>query len=719
MRRRPAVVTLTLALVAAPLLPAASPALAASPTSATTTSSASLRSGDTATVTFTFSEPVRDFDGQDVVVSGGTLSAPAGGGTTYTAVFTPTPGLEGTATVTVGNAGVTDDDGVPGSGTSSATMAVDTEPPTVTSLVVTDTMLTAGETAVLSITFSEAVSGFTTADLSVPNATAGALASSDGGITWTATLTPDAGVSDGTNVVTVDLSGVVDAFGNAGTGTVGSTSYVVDTSRPTGTLVVADTELRAGESTTVTITFSEAVIAFTLADLTVQNGTLGGLASMDGGITWTATLTPAANTTAPSNQVTLNAGSVADLAGNVNVGTALSNAYAVRTGTPTATVDVSEPTLRIGRTAVVTLTFSEPVVGLDLADLRVENGTLGALTGSDSGRTWTAVLTPAADVEDDTNQVTLDASGVRGAVSGLTGAGTTSSDPYAVDTRRPTATVDVARTVLGIGGTAAVTLTFSEPVTGVTPAAVPTTGGTLTGLATADGGVTWTATFVPATGTETTAASVQVDTAAVVDAAGNAGVGVVSSVPLVVDTVAPTAALRLATTRVTGPTTLTVTFSEPVTTLTLAHLVATRGTLSALATADGGRTWTATFTPDAGVRSEALTIRLDLPGVTDLAGNAGAAAALSAAFAVETGPATPGAPVAPVTPVVPVAPVPAAPVPAAPGAAPVVAAAPGAARPALARTGADALALLGTATALLATGLAALRLRTRRRATAG
>lgn len=708
MRRSPAVVPLTLALVAAPLLPAASPALAASPTSATTASSTNLRAGDTATVTFTFSEPVQDFDALDVDVVGGILSAPTGSGFTYTAVFTPLPGFEGTATVGVRNAGVTDADDVAGSGTSAVAMQVDTRPPGVSSFTVADSLLAAGETSLVTITFSEAVTGFSNADLSVANGTLNGLSSSDGGITWTATLTPRADTTDSTNVITLDLTGVADAGGNPGAGTVDSDGYAVDTTRPTGTVVVADTELRAGESARVTITFSEPVVAFTLADLTVQNGTLSTLVSVDGGITWTAQLTPIANTTAPFNEVTLNAGSVADLAGNVNTGVSASNSYAVLTAAPTATVDVSQPTLRIGGTAVVTLTFSEPVTGLDPADLRVGNGTLGPLASSDGGRTWTAVLTPDADVEDATNRVTLDGSGVIGAVSGQPAAGTTSSDVYAVDTRRPTARVDVAPPVVGIGGTAAVTLTFSEPVTGLVPSTVPTTGGTLTGLGTADGGVTWTATFVPAAATETTTGSVRVDTAAVLDAAGNAGAGVVSSVPLTVDTVAPTATLALATARVTGPTTLTVAFSEPVTTLTLAHLVATRGTLSALATADGGRTWTARFTPDAGVSAGAITIRLDLPGVTDVAGNPGAAAVLSAAFAVET-----PAGAVPTIPA-PTTPVPAAPAPVAAAATPAAAPAPSAARPALARTGSDALALLTTAAAFLATGLAAVRIRTRR-----
>jgi hypothetical protein len=63
-------------------------------------------------------------------------------------------------------------------------------------------------------------------------------------------------------------------------------------------IVVADNALAIGETSLVTFTFSEAVTGFTNADLTVANGTLSSVNSSDGGVTWTATLTPSASTTA-------------------------------------------------------------------------------------------------------------------------------------------------------------------------------------------------------------------------------------------------------------------------------------------------------------------------------------------------------------------------------------------------------------------------------------
>ena len=90
-----------------------------------------------------------------------------------------------------------------------------------------------------------------------------------------------------------------DAAGNATTAT-DDQAYTVDTVAPDATIVVADTNLLAGETSLVTITFTEAVTGFTNADLTVQNGTLSAVTSGDGGITWTATLTPTATSRIPA-----------------------------------------------------------------------------------------------------------------------------------------------------------------------------------------------------------------------------------------------------------------------------------------------------------------------------------------------------------------------------------------------------------------------------------
>src|SRR6202007_276138 len=149
-------------------------------------------------------------------------------------------------------------------------------------------------------------------------------------------------VTDATNLITLDNSGVQNLSGNAGSGTTDSNNYSIDTQRPTATIVIADTALGVGQTSLVTITFSEAVTGFTNADLTIANGTLSAVSSSDGGITWTATFTPTSNITDATNVITLDNTGISDLAGNAGSGSTDSNNYAIDTQRPTATIVLAD-----------------------------------------------------------------------------------------------------------------------------------------------------------------------------------------------------------------------------------------------------------------------------------------------------------------------------------------------------------------------------------------
>jgi len=71
------------------------------PTLAITTTTQSLRAGQTATITFTFSEDVQGFDSTDIVFESGTLSDFRGTGRVYTATFTPRANFVGFGTASV------------------------------------------------------------------------------------------------------------------------------------------------------------------------------------------------------------------------------------------------------------------------------------------------------------------------------------------------------------------------------------------------------------------------------------------------------------------------------------------------------------------------------------------------------------------------------------------------------------------------------------------
>ncbi len=143
-------------------------------------------------------------------------------------------------------------------------------------------------------------------------------------------------------------------------------ALVLDGVAPTASIVVADTALAAGETSTATITFSEAVSGLAVGDFTVANGVLSSLSTADN-ITWTATLTPTASTLDASNLITLASSAVQDAAGNANTGTIASNNYAVdtaggNTGTgPTDSNNFATPPFVALVSSEVVIRVSSPV----------------------------------------------------------------------------------------------------------------------------------------------------------------------------------------------------------------------------------------------------------------------------------------------------------------------------------------------------------------------
>lgn len=94
----------------------------------------------------------------------------------------------------------------------------------------------------------------------------------------------------------------------------------------------------AGHTATMTIEFSEIVERPDAADFDTPNGALSGFESANGGRTWTALFTPATSIDDTSNVITLRAGSVRDIAGNLNDEAHASTAYIIDT-IVTAVVD--------------------------------------------------------------------------------------------------------------------------------------------------------------------------------------------------------------------------------------------------------------------------------------------------------------------------------------------------------------------------------------------
>ena len=237
----------------------------------------------------------------------------------------------------------------------------------------------------VTITFSEPVTGFELADLVVGNGSASELQGSEA--TYMATVTPTA-----SGAVTVDIAAgaAEDGAGNP-SAAADQFSITVDTGAPTVTITSDASEPVSGPFS-VTITFSEPVTGFELADLVVGNGSASELQGSEA--TYTATVTPTA-----SGAVTVDiaAGAAEDSAGNPSAAadqfsiTADLTPEDTTAPTVTTTSEASEP---VSGPFSITVTFSEPVTGFELADLVVGNGSASELQGSEA--TYTATVTPTA-----------------------------------------------------------------------------------------------------------------------------------------------------------------------------------------------------------------------------------------------------------------------------------------------------------------------------------
>jgi hypothetical protein len=383
-----------------------------------------------------------------------------------------------------------------------------------------DTDLKVGETSTVTITFSEAVTNFDNSDITLENGTLTTVSSSDGGVTWTGTFTPTDDLEDATNVISIGTA-LNDLASNAPLAGASSGNYTVDTKEPiVSSVVMSDSALLVGETSTLTITFSEAVTSFDNSDITLESGTLTAISSSDGGVTWTGTFTPTDDLEDATNVIAVGT-TLTDLAGNAPLAGASTSNYAIDTKEPvTSSVVMSDTNLTSGETATVTITFSEAVTNFDNTDITVENGTLTAVSSSDGGVTWTGTFTPNGSVDDLTNVISVGT-----ALTDVAGnaplSGATSAN-YTISTAEPSLlSIVMDDTDLQVGETATVTFTFSEAITEFDNTDITAENGTLTAVSSSDGGVTWTGTFTPNGSVDDLTNVITVGTA-LTDLAGNA-----------------------------------------------------------------------------------------------------------------------------------------------------------------------------------------------------
>ena len=189
-----------------------------------------------------------------------------------------------------------------GGGAELSCVAADTMSPTVT--ISSDVTAPVNGPFPITVAFSELVTGFELDDLVVSNGSASDLRGSNAN--YTATITPAA---SGTVTVDIAAGAAQDGAGNP-SGAAAQFSITADTAAPTVTITSTATAPVTGPFP-ITVTFSEPVTGFALADLVVVNGGASGLQGDNA--TYTATVTPSATGTVT---VDVAAGAAQDSAGN-------------------------------------------------------------------------------------------------------------------------------------------------------------------------------------------------------------------------------------------------------------------------------------------------------------------------------------------------------------------------------------------------------------------
>src|SRR5207237_888257 len=149
------------------------------------------------------------------------------------------------------------------------TRTFDTVAPTVTIASPTSDPTSASPIPV-TVTFSEAVSGFTAGDVAVGNGTVSGFAGS--GASYSFNVTPSAQGALTVNV-SADVAQVPTGIPNTAAAQL---SRTFDTVAPTVTLASPAPATTNASPIPVTVTFSEAVTGFTAGDVTVGNGTASG-----------------------------------------------------------------------------------------------------------------------------------------------------------------------------------------------------------------------------------------------------------------------------------------------------------------------------------------------------------------------------------------------------------------------------------------------------------
>ncbi|MBC3807178.1 DUF4347 domain-containing protein [Undibacterium seohonense] len=633
-------------------------------------SSAALKAGETATITFNFSEAQVGFAANDVAVAGGILSNFGGSGSSYSANFTPTAGAnQGSANISVMSGTYTDVYGNSSAAGSSTTLAFDTRTPAVSSVSVpANTTYAIGQDLDFTVNFDENVIVTGLPSIPVTLDTGGTVnatyfsGSNSSDLVFRYTIangnTDTNGITLGTSIA-ANGGNITDAAGNNAALTlnsVGSTSGIlVDGIAPSLVSInrVSSTPTNASE-VDFTVTFSEGLAygGVTPDDFILSGtGTASGniLATYGSNTNWTVRVDSVSGEGTLRLDLKSSGTGITDSAGNAIAGGYTSGQiYTIDRVMPM--VSSIAPTDLVSTNAAscsFTVTFSENVSGVDITDFVVTasntaSASIASIAGT--GNIYTVVLNNVAG--DGNLRLDLKSSGTN--IVDMQGntisTGFTNGSTIAVDRIAPTLAnpIEISDTALKIGDVSTMTINFTEAVVNLDASDFNFSNGSLSNFAPMNGGLTWTAAITANGNVNATNNSITLNHAGFNDLAGNAGSGSSTSPNFAIDTIRPSASITLSDSKLglSENALVTITFSEAVTNFSNVDITlpttAPLGSLSPVSSSDGGKTWTATFTPPFGVFDSSNQISIDASGVLDLAGNSGLGINSSANFVIDT-----------------------------------------------------------------------------------
>ncbi|MBV29891.1 MAG: hypothetical protein CL504_04555 [Actinobacteria bacterium] len=555
---------------------------------------------DTLTLTAQFSEPVTGFTSGDIVVTGGNLgNFNTIDGDTYTfEIVSPS----GTVTANIG-AGIAQDSSLNDNTAATQWSIVhDTTPPTVAITAAQDPGPTNDTRMNLTVEFSEDVNGFTLSDVDVANGVAENFNAVDAN-----TYTFDIISPSGTVTADIAESVVQDAAGNSNS-VASQWSVVFDSNRPTVNITaLQDPGPTNASIINLTAEFSEDVIGFDMADISVANGVPANFNVIDGN-TYTFDIS------SPTGTVTADIADaiVQDAAGNGN-NSASQWSIVFDSSAPSVVLSSAQDAGPTNATTInMTAEFSEDVTGFAVGDLSVSGGTVINFSVVD-GKTYTF------DIVSLSGTVTADISGA--AAQDSSGNDNTAASQWSIvfDDDQPTVSISATQDP---GPTNATTINltaqFSEAVSGFSLDDIVVANGVGSNFV-AVAADTYTFDITSPSGTLT----VDVLGSAAQDVAGNSNTAA-SQWSIDYDGAEPT--VTITSSQDPGPTnssiiSLTAQFSEPVLGFGQEDIAVVNGSVANFLAVDGG-----TYTFDITSPSGSVTAQIAGGAVQDSAGNSNAEA---------------------------------------------------------------------------------------------